>query len=46
VTDCFTNADNYYLDFSSVMSYDERVLLTVAVHEIDMLWFERKCPFF
>lgn len=45
-TDWLTNADNYYLDFSSVMSYEERVLLTVGVHEIDMLWFERKCPFF
>jgi len=38
------NADKYYLDFSSVMSYEERVCLTVAVHEIDMLWFERKIP--
>ena len=39
-----TNSDKYYLDFASVMSYEERVLLTVAVQEIDMLWFERKCP--
>ncbi|CAI2371749.1 unnamed protein product [Moneuplotes crassus] len=42
--ECTTNADRYYLDFSSVMTYEERVCLTVAVHEIDMLWFEKKVP--
>ena len=41
-TDWVMNADRYDLEIPSIISYHERVLLLVAIHEIDMMYFERK----
>lgn len=38
------NADKFSIQMPSQMNYHERILLAAAVHEIDMMWFERKSP--
>ena len=43
-TDCWFQADMYDLELPPVMTYHERVLVWVAIHEIDMMYFERGVP--
>ena len=42
--ECCLNADKYVIQMPSQMNYHERILLAVAIHEMNMLWFERKSP--
>ena len=43
--DLLLKSDKYSLEVPSVMTYHERILTCVAIHEIDMMYFERKIPF-
>jgi hypothetical protein len=42
--ECCNNADKFSIQMPSQMNYHERILLSVAIHEMNMLWFERKAP--
>ena len=43
-TECFCNDDKYDVVLPENMDFNDRILLTVAIHELDMLYFERKPP--
>ena len=43
-TECFCNDDKYDVTIPESMDFNDRVLLAAAVHELDMLYFERKPP--
>ena len=42
--ECCLNADKYVIQMPAQMNYHERILLAAAIHEINMMWFERKSP--
>lgn len=42
--ECCLNSDKFVIQMPSQMNYHERILLSVAIHEMNMLWFERKSP--
>ena len=42
--DWFLSSDKYELEIPSVINFHERVLIWVTIHEIDMMYFERKVP--
>lgn len=44
VAECCYNADKFLIQMPSQMNYHERILLAVAIHEMNMMWFERKSP--
>jgi len=42
--ECCLNSDKYVIQMPAQMNFHERILLAAAIHEINMLWFERKSP--
>ena len=42
--ECCLNADKFSIQMPPQMNYHERILLVAAIHQMNMLWFERKSP--
>jgi hypothetical protein len=42
--ECCLNSDKFEIIMPAQMNYHERILLAAAIHEINMMWFERKSP--
>ena len=42
--ECCLNADKFSIQMPPQMNYHERILLAAAIHQMNMLWFERKSP--
>jgi len=42
--ECCLNADKFSIDMPQQMNYHERILLAAAIHQMNMLWFEKKSP--